>query len=398
MIFYDLLVLLTFVWFSRKFFQLINFPPLFGEIFAGILAGPLILGAVSDSHALEVLAELGIFFLMFHSGLEANPSVLFKSSKKAFLVALGGVVLPFLGGYFVASYFGQEIIPSLFVGLSLSVTAVAISARVFKDAKIHTTDVAHITMTASIMTEVAMLVLLAVVIDLSKVGTIDVSQLLFMLGKFTGYFVLIFIIGQKIFPFLYRILYKGNKGFTFSLILALAFGVIAEMMGLHAIIGAFFAGLFLRQELIDPSVFNKIEDRVFGLSYSFLGPIFFATLAFHLDLSAIWLDLPFLGALFAVAVLGKVLGSGLAAKFQGMNYCRSLAVGLAMNSRGAVDIILIALGLKLGIIEQDLFSLLVLITFATTFLSIVLLKPLAPSIRDSQCKMSMGERLKQIVA
>jgi Kef-type K+ transport system membrane component KefB len=397
MIFFDLLVLLTFVWFSRKLFQVIKFPPLFGEIFAGILAGPLILGAVADSESLQVLAELGIFFLMFHSGLELKPAELFKSSKKAILIALGGIVLPFAGGFVVAQWFGYESLPSVFVGLSLSVTAVAISARLFKDAKIHNTDVAHVTMAASIITEVLMLVILAVVLEVSRVGSVDVSHVILLIFKFGGYFSIVFFIGQKLFPFLYRVLYKGNKGFTFSLILALAFGVIAEMIGLHVIIGAFLAGLFLRQELLDPDVFEKIEDRVFGLSYSFLGPIFFATLAFHLDLSALWNDSSFFLILFFVAVLGKVIGSGLAAKIQGMNNCRSLAVGLAMNSRGAVDIILIALGLKMGIIDENLFSVLVLITFATTLLSIVLLKPLAPSIRNSECKMTMRERLRHIV-
>ncbi len=397
MIFYELLVLLTFVWFSRKLFQLIKFPPLFGEIFAGILAGPLILGAVADSEALHILSELGIFFLMFHSGLESHPSELWSSSKKAFFVALGGVLLPFFLGLSVALFFGYEIMPSLFVSLALAVTGVEISSRVFKDTKIHKTDVASITLTASIITEVLLLIVLALFLDLAQIGDVIVSQMIFLFVKFSAFFILIYLIGQYIFPYLYRILYKGNKGFTFSLILALAFGVLAELFGLHVIIGAFFAGLFLRQELLDPEVFDKIEDRVFGLSYSFLGPIFFATLAFKIDVQAMWSYLSFFFILFIAAVIGKVIGSGMIAKLQGMNTKKSLAVGLGMNSRGAVGIIILSLGLQLEIIGPELFSILVLITFATTLISIIFLKPLAPKILNSQCKLTMKESLKKIV-
>lgn len=397
MIFHDLLILLVFVWFSRKLFQLIAFPPLFGEIFAGVLAGPLILGAVADSEALRVLSELGIFFLMFHSGMESNPGELYKTSKKALLIALAGIALPFAGGFFVSQWYGYDGLASVFVGLALSVTAVAISARVFKDTKIHRTEVAHVTMTASILTEIAMLVVLALILDVSDGASLNLDQIIYLIGKFGLYFSLVFFIGHFLFPKLYKVLYKGNKGFTFSLILALSFGVVAELLGLHIIIGAFLAGLFLRKELLDPEVYDKIEDRVFGLSYSFLGPIFFATLAFHLEFSALTQDAGFFLLLFLVAVLGKIFGSGLAARFQGMSKCNALGVGIAMNSRGAVDIIIIALGLQLEIIDQQLFSVLILIVFATTLLSIVLLKPLAPSIRDAECQLSLRQRLKHIV-
>lgn len=397
MVFADLLILLTFVWFSRKLFQLIKFPPLFGEIFAGLLAGPLILGVVGETEAIMVLAELGIFFLMFHAGLEANPTDLFKSSKTALFVALGGIVFPFIGGFAVTSMYGYDFNTSMFVAMGLSITAVAISARLFKDSGINNTRVAHVTMTAAIIDDILTLILFAVVLDLAKTGNVDIEHVVFLVMKIVAYFAIVFYVGHKYFKYLYKIIYKGNKGFTFSLILALLFGVVAELVGIHMIIGAFLAGLFLRKEVLEEKVYKKIEDRVFGLSYSFLGPIFFATLAFHLDFSALW-DLPmFVFLIFAVAVVGKVVGTGVPAYLCKMKFHEALGVGLAMNSRGAVELIVASIGLQAGIISQEIFSVLVLVAFGTTLISIVGIKPLVPAIKGQTRHLSLKEKLVKIV-
>lgn len=393
MIFLDLLVLLTFVWFSRKLFQIIRFPAMYGEIFAGLLAGPLILGIVGETEVIKFLAELGIFFLLFHAGLEANPYDLFHSSKRALLVAIGGMLLPFLGGFGVSQLFGFDLNTSLFIGLCLSITAVAITARLFKDSKITGSRVAHVVMAAAIMTEIIVLIAFAIFLDLNATGSINLEHLSLLILKFVIYFVVVFYIGHKYFKYLFRIIYKGNKGFTFSLILAFTMAVIAELIGLHFIIGAFLAGLFLHEEIFESKVFTKIEDRVFGLSYSFLGPIFFATLAFHLDFTALWTLPWFMLLLFLTALVGKVVGGGLPAYLGKMNSCQSLGVGLAMNSRGAVDLIVISIALQEGIIGSDIFSVLVIVAFASTFVSILGIRPLAPAIRRPNYQFSFVRKL-----
>ena len=397
MIFKDLFILLAFVWISRKFFQAIHFPPLFGEIFAGIIAGPLILGLVDQSQTLTVLAELGIFFLMFHAGLESNPKELFRASKLALFVALGGIILPFAGGFGLSMRFGYDINASLFMGLGLSVTSIALSAKLFKDCKISGTRVAHVTMAAAMIDDIIALILLAIILDVTKTGNVDLEHLVTLVGKIMAYFAIIFFVGHRYFKYLYRFFYKGNKGFTFSIILALALGLTAEMIGVPMIIGAFLAGLFLHREMIDEAVFNKIEDRIYGLSYSFLGPVFFATLAFDLELSSLGTAPLFLLLILAVAILGKVLGAGLPAYHAGMSFKESLTVGLAMNNRGAVELIIAAIGLKEGIITPELFSVLAIIALFTTILSIVIIKPLVPNLKDKNCHLTLGERLTKIV-
>ena len=178
-----------------------------------------------------------------------------------------------------------------------------------------------------------------------------------------------------------KIIYFGNKGFTLTLIIALLMGLAAEAIGLHIIIGAFLAGLFMHEEVIDKKVFNKIEDRVYGLAYGFFGPIFFASLAFNLDFTAFQTAPYFLLAIITVAILGKIIGAGGAAFLLKMKPLKSLAIGIAMNSRGAVELIIASIGLQLGIIDSTVFSILILMAFATTIFSILTMAPIANKMK-----------------
>jgi len=196
------------------------------------------------------------------------------------------------------------------------------------------------------------------------------------------FFVVVIFLGLKTSKFLNRIIYFGNKGFTVTLIIALLMGLIAEAIGLHMIIGAFMAGLFIQEEVIDKKVFNKIEDRVYGLSYGFFGPVFFASLAFYLDLTAFTKAPLFLIAIIAVAILCKIIGSGIATKILKLKDIESLIIGLAMNNRGATELIIATIGFQMGIIDKNIFSILVLMAFATTVFSILTISSLAKKLNN----------------
>ena len=368
------------VWVMGKIFRMLKLPVLFGELVGGIIVGPMVLGIVDpESLTIEVLAELGIFFLMLHSGLESDPKELLHSSKKSILVALGGVIVPFITGYFISRAFGQTNTESLFIAMGLSITAIAISARLFKDYKIQKTKTAHITMGAAIIDDILALILFSVILGLVETGEVLFMPILMMLLKTAAFFAIVIFVGFKTGKYMDKFLRR--KGFTFSLIVALALGLIAEWIGLHMIIGAFLAGLFIREEVINEKTFNKIEDRIYGLSYSFLGPIFFTSLAFHLDFTAIFTRPWFLAAIVGIAILGKVVGAGGAALMQKIKFKESLVIGLAMNSRGAVELIIASIGIQQGIIDKDIFSILVIMAFVTTFFTIFTMKPLAKHIK-----------------
>jgi Kef-type K+ transport system membrane component KefB len=377
----ELFILLGFIWIMAKVFRRFGWPLIFGDILAGIIAGPLLLGWVHDTEAIRVLSELGIFFLMFHAGLEIQPRDMFKAGPKALLIAVGGTALPFSLGFIVSQFFGLDLGESLFVALGLSITAISVTVRLLKDESLMQTPVGHITTAASIADDVLSLVLFSLVLDVSSGTGLDLVQIGLLISKIALFFIVVLWSGNWLSRYTNKILYKGNKGFTLALVIACGFAVVSEVIGLHFIVGAFLAGLFIREEILDEKMFAKIEDRVFGISYSFLGPIFFATLAFHIDTEALFLSPWLLIALLLSAIAGKVIGTGFTAFLTGVKRLESLAIGVAMNSRGAVELIIASIGLERGIIGTTVFSVLVLIAFATTLASILCFRPLAKHLR-----------------
>ena len=150
--------------------------------------------------------------------------------------------------------------------------------------------------------------------------------------------------------------------------MALLFGMLAEMAGMHIIIGAYLAGLFVREGVVSPELFTKISDRFVSITYGFLGPIFFVTLSFHVTFAIFETHLLLTSGLLLAAIVGKLLGAGCGALAGGMNHKEATVVGLAMNGRGAVELVVASIGLQLGLIDDEIFSILVLIAFVTTSL------------------------------
>jgi Kef-type K+ transport system membrane component KefB len=373
--FHVLLTLMVVVWLMGKLFRWLTLPVLFGELLGGIIVGPLVLNLVDPgSITLTVLAELGVFFLMLHAGIETDPNELLKGTKKSILIALGGLIIPFTGTFFVTRLFSLTIYESLFIATTVSATAIAITVRLLKDCKIQNTDLGHTILGAAIITDILVLILFSVLLNFIEYGTIDMWTALILLLKIVAFFGIILFAGFKLQKHFKR-LFK-NKGFTLTLIFGITIGLIAEKIGLHIIIGAFMAGLFVSSEAMGEQTYNKIEDRIYGLSYSFLGPIFFTSLAFHIKFDGILEHIPLLISLFFIAFFGKIIGSGLGAYIQKIPIKKAFLSGLVMNSRGALDLIIISLGLKIGIIDDDIFSILVAVAFTATLSAILIMKPM----------------------
>jgi len=373
--FHNLLILMVVIWVMGKLFRMMSLPVIFGELLGGILVGPHLLGLVDPaSVSIKVLAELGVFFLMLHSGLETDPHELFKGSKKSIFVAVGGLIGTFTAGFFTSQFLDFTFMQSLFIATVTSATSIAIAMRILKDCKIQNTQFGHTILGAAVLSDLVILIAFSAILELSQTGNVDIMSLGLLLAKVIGFFAIVIFLGLKLQPYTKN--FFKNKGFSSTLILALLLGLFAEWIGLHAIIGAFLAGLFIREELLVGKVFNKIEDRVYGLSYSFLGPIFFTTLAFNLDFKGI-IDNPVIFiSLFMAAFFGKLIGSGLGSLSLKTKPMKALLTGLTMNSRGALDLIIISLGLKAGIIDQQTFSILVAIAFSATLISIIAMKPI----------------------
>ena len=378
-----LLLIMVVVWTMGMIFRALKLPLLLGELLAGLIFGPALLNLFHETEMIKILAELGIFFLMLHAGLETEPKQLMKASKLGLAIAAAGVALPFGLGFFVAELFGATTIQSVFVGMGLSITAISVTVKLFKDLKYQNKEIKNLVMVAAVADDIIAFVLVSVVLTVATAGSITAMEIGFLLHKLLAFFGVIFLLGKKVFVHFFEKFFNatGGKAFTLTLIFGFLFGFIAEKLGIHFVIGAYMAGLFVKEELINQHIYRKIEDRLFGLSYSFLGPIFFVSLGFHVDFAFLkdTTQLAFLGSILAAAIIGKVVGAGLVARFFGKSRRQSAIIGFAMNGRGAVELILASIGLSYGIITEEIFSILVFMAFFTTFITPIVLKLLLPT-------------------
>lgn len=383
----SLLAILAAAWVMGSVFSRFGLPVVMGELLAGVLIGPAVLGVVTPTPAIELIAEFGIFFVMFHTGLELDPKELLDHFWPSLFVAVGGFVLPFVLGYFTARVFGGTLYQSLFVGIGVSITAIAVQSVILHSMRINRTDIGHIIIGAAIADDILALVALSTLLGLARTGSVQFAELAGVFLKVAAFFGVTILFGQFVLPRLTRRLHdREGKAFTFAMVAALVMAYLAELAGLHLIIGAFLAGQFIRKEIMDPDIYNAINDRFYGISYGFLVPIFFASLSFHLSFYMDWSFILFTAVLTLMAVAGKLLGCGLGYSAFRRNVREAAIVGFGMNGRGAVELVVASLVIRLsneltssGAIAEPLltggqFSALVMMAFITTMIAPVTLK------------------------
>ena len=383
----DLLLILTVAWIMGGVFIRFGLPVMLGELLAGVIIGPVGLGIITVTETLGLLAELGIFFAMFYAGMELDPKELLGHIKPSLAVAFGGFVVPFVLGFFIAMAFDATVFQSLIIGMGLSVTAIAVQAVVLENMSILNTDLGHIIIGAAIVDDILSLMTLSVLLGIARSGVFELLPFLAVVLKVVAFFGVSILAGHFVLPKLLKHLGDYHaKGFTFAMVSALVMAYLAEVAGLHLILGAFLAGQFVRKEIMDEKIYHKIKDRFFALSYGFLTPVFFVSLSFHLHLQ--W-DLSFI--IFAVAItvaafIGKIVGCGLGATFSGHTRWQATVLGFGMSGRGAVELVLATVVMQLSnqlmasntiqdpLLTPSQFSGLVLMAFITTMLAPICLK------------------------
>jgi Kef-type K+ transport system membrane component KefB len=362
-------------------------PVMLGQLLAGIILGPAILGAVTTSPPIEMLAEWGIFFVMFHTGMELNPRELVEHIWPSLSVSIGGFVLPFALGFFANRMFGGTVYQSLFVGLGVSITAIAVQAVILNTMRINKSELGHIILGAAIANDIMALIVLSTLLGPAQTGSFEIVPLLTVLAKVVVFFGVTILIGQFVLPkFTKNLTDQGGKAFTFAISAALLLGYFAELAGLHLIMGAFLAGQTVRKEIMDEKIYQSINDRFYGISYGFLVPIFFASLAFDLHLSWNLSFVVFSLVIILCAALGKMIGCALGAALFRYSFWEASVIGFGMNGRGAVELVIATLVLDLSdklmkantitepLLTKDQFSVLVLMAFVTTLIAPISLK------------------------
>ena len=375
----NLFLVLLAAWAGGQIANRLGYPSVLGELLAGILLGPPLLGILYGSEALTVLAEVGVLLMMLYIGMEIDPRELGKASKGGVLAALGGFIVPFALGYWVVVAFGGTAIAGVFVGMAMGVTSLATKSRILLDLKIVNTRIAHVMMAGALVADTLSLIIFAGIISFATAGALDIAGVGLIALKVILFFAASWFLGLRIFPPLYQWLKrKGLTGRTFNatlvLLITLAFAELAHLAGLHGILGAFIAGLFLREAIAERKLSHELTELVKDVSLGFLAPIFFVTAGFQVSFAVFQDSLPLLLTVIALATLGKIIGTALFYLPSGHGWREGLVVGAGMNGRGAVEIVIAGIGLQAGIISQEIFSILVIMAIATTATVPVLLK------------------------
>lgn len=367
----NLLFVLLAGWLAGSLAARFGYPSVLGELVAGIILGPPLLGVLHGSEALEVLAGVGVLLMMLYIGMEIDPRELGKASVPGLLAAVGGFITPFVLGYFTVLWFGGTSLGGLFVGIAVGVTSLLTKSRILIDLKLLDTRVAHVMLAGALVSDTLSLIVFAVVLGVVEVGSVDPVAVGLVALKVLLFFGVTAFLGLKVFPPLGRRLTRAgltDRTFNFTLVLLIAvlFGELAEIAGLHAILGAFLAGLFLRENVLGKTLSHDLMGAVREASIGFLAPIFFVTAGFAVTLDVFRADLPLLLAILGVAIFGKILGTALFYLPSGNGWREGITVGGGMNGRGAVEIIIAGIGLEMGLISQEIFSILVFMAIFTT--------------------------------
>jgi Kef-type K+ transport system membrane component KefB/Trk K+ transport system NAD-binding subunit/mannitol/fructose-specific phosphotransferase system IIA component (Ntr-type) len=376
----NLLFVLLAAWLAGNLAERFRYPSVLGELLVGIVLGPPVLGLLQNTEALMVLADLGVLLMMLYIGMEIDPRGLAKASWAGLLAAVGGFVTPFVLAYLTVVAFGGSTLGGLFVGIAAGITSLATKSRILVDLRLLDTRVAHVLMAGALISDTMALIAFAAILGVVDVGTVEFNQLGLVTLKALLFFAGTVTVGYKAFPWLGRRMTEAgltNRTFHFTLVLLIAvlFAQLAELAGLHAILGAFIAGLFIRDNVLGPTLARDLTSSVREASLGLLAPIFFVTAGFEVSFrvftgSDLWLLLAIVG----VSVVGKILGTLLFYLPTGHGWREGLTVGMGMNGRGAVEIIVAGIGLERGLISQEIFSILVFMAIFTTATVPILLK------------------------
>src|SRR5687767_1274279 len=360
-----------------ELFERLRQPAVVGEILAGVIIGPSLLGWAVPSEITSIIAEIGVIFLLFTVGLETKPASIFRVGPQAAIVAVLGVLAPFIGGWLLMRAWGSTTIEALFVGTAMVATSVGITARVLARLGLLDAPTARIILGAAVIDDILGLLVLSTVSSMAS-GTVNYLELLTTAGLAIGFTAFVALVGApivtRVAPGVQR-MRSGHGLFLFGLVLCLGLSVAAAYIGVAAIIGAFLAGMALAEAAEDNAV---MHERMSGVT-EFLVPFFLVNIGMQLTLdvfrssSVIALCL----LITLIAIVTKLLACGLGAYNLGLR--RAAQVGMGMVPRGEVGIIVAQIGLTMAVIDAELYGVVLFMAVATTVMAPPFLKMLYAS-------------------
>ncbi|MFP4170256.1 MAG: cation:proton antiporter [Methanomassiliicoccales archaeon] len=378
---FQLFVLLLLARLASMLFERVKFPAVIGEILVGVIIGNTVLYDYlrlgTDIEVFQVLAELGIIFLLFLIGLETRFSDLKKVGRSATLVALMGVIIPFIAGYLIIDLAFTSPVGALFMGAAMVATSVGITARVIRDMGLTDTMESRVIIGAAVIDDIMGMIVLAVVVGIASGGALNLIDTALVAVEAVIFVLVVIYVGTRFLPMARKRApdditppweARGKKAkplitpLALALIVCFGLSAMASFLGLAAIIGAFLAGM----------AFAEFRDTLpcregFESICELLVPFFFLYVGISVEISAFG-DVLLLATIITLAAIGtKFFGCALGAYRLGKRSASIIGVG--MVPRGEVGIIVASIGLSMGAISSDLFSIVVAMSIVTTMVA-----------------------------
>lgn len=372
--------------------QRLRQPAVMGQLLAGVLLGPSVFGALlpawqhavfPDNEAqkkmLDAVSELGVLLLLLSTGLETDLGLVRRMKRMAIFASAGGMIIPFACGFALGWHLPDNLLPhpearlvtSLFIGTALSISSVKVVAMVIREVDYLRRNIGQIILAAAILDDTTGWIIIAAIAGLGASGSIDIGHLSFSLGGTLLFIVLCFTVGKRAVAVAIR---WTNDRFTsempvLSAILVITFvlALATDKLGVHTALGAFMAGVMIGQS---PILTEQIEAQLRGLIVALFAPVFFGVAGLSVDLTILfdWRMLGLVAGLILIASIGKFTGCFLGGRLGGMSSAEALALATGMNARGSTEIIVASIGLSLGVLSKDLFTMVVIMALITTLI------------------------------
>jgi Kef-type K+ transport system membrane component KefB/nucleotide-binding universal stress UspA family protein len=392
--------------------QRIGQPSVIGELLCGLILGPSLFGWVwpEAQHAifppsgeqkalLDGLAQFGILLLLLLTGMETDLSLVRKVGKAAVSISVTGIVVPFICGFALGEYLPQDLLPhpearlvaSLFLGTALSISSVKIVAVVVREMNFMRRNVGQIIVATAIIDDTIGWIIIAMIFSLAAHGTLDIYSVAQALLGTLIFLAVSFTIGRRL---VFRLIRWANDHLVSSaavitviLLLMSVMAMITHLIGVHTVLGAFIAGVLVGES---PILTRQIDERLRGLISSLFMPVFFGLAGLSADLTVLRDPklLMLTGALVLIASIGKFGGAFAGGKLGGLSRRESYALASGMNARGSTEVIIATIGLSMGVLSPNLFSMIVTMAILTTM-------AMPPMLRAALARLPLKKQEKE---
>lgn len=388
----------------------LGMPSVVGELLAGLLLGPTVLGGVApglqeslfprsteQAHLLDVVSFIGVMLLLILTGLETDLKLIASKGRSALKISVSGIVIPLVLGVILGLQLSPDLIGTnpvtgepteqltfaLFMGVAMAISAIPVIAKVFIDLKAIKRDLGQLTLAAAMIDDTLAWILLGIVVGLARSGSLEVGGVLMSIGTVLGFLLVSYTVGRVLVTRGIRWVSNALPGegslITTIIVFALTFAAFAQFLNVEAVLGAFVVGVLMGQiKRVNHNVIHTIEV----IALSVFAPVFFASAGLKVNLRA--LADPGLFAIgllvLGIAILGKFVGAFVGAKWARLGNWEAFSLGAGMNARGAVEIIIASIGLNLGVLSTEMFTIIVMVAIVTSLMAPPILRFTLPRV------------------